>query len=257
MSDAKEKNDDGRTSLFDVVKVILGSFSVFTALSYILGRSFSLSYYYTIGINPNVLSFSAEDYMFFSYDIVVMCLVVIGCIYIYWHFRKSDEFIRTLSQNTTRITFSIIFVICMIYEYLLIFYPGLYLRNISGFIIGLSLGILSLFYLGMSKKIFRILLILIIIMFIIFLPGITKTLAQIEATNMIDNYPKVSVVYQDPLSAQSNNTSEKLIGIIDGRLIITNNGNTYILKSENVTDNWQVYAIPVDSIKEIVYFHEK
>ncbi len=45
---------------------------------------------------------------------------------------------------------------------------------------------------------------------------------------------------------------------IEVKLIITNNGMTYVLKqASESTNEWQIYAIREDDIKQIIYLHRK
>lgn len=300
----KGKKRGSKTEFFDVLKIIVGSVSLFTAFSYLLGRLHIEDYYHALGINPSVLSFSANDYMFFSFDLIIMCLVVIGCFYVYWHFGDSDEYKKMIEEKSTIIFFLPIFIGILVYFSLLRYFPEWYQTGLTGFSFGLFYGIIPIIYIFLSnyflkhfveyikenatknnaqekatkvsmqnktankdnaqkkatkvsiqKKIARIRsniikiisrasLLIVIVIIIVSLPQIIGILAEAKAIKEMKDFSEVKVVF-----------SENFTRIIEGKLVTTNNNMTYVLVTENNSEQWQVYSIPVDSIIEITYFH--
>ena len=80
---------DSRDSLIKLAQILLPIIGVFAALSYFLGRLYMEAYYYALGITPHVLDFKPEDYMFSSFNLVVMCFTITTWLYIYWRATRS------------------------------------------------------------------------------------------------------------------------------------------------------------------------
>ena len=58
-----------------------------------------------------------------------------------------------------------------------------------------------------------------------------------------NNYPSVIIQKENQID-------------IEGKLVTTNNGITYIIDREDESsEEWQVYAMPEESISQIIYLH--
>jgi hypothetical protein len=242
---------------------------IFTVLSYLLGRLHIELYYSALGITTNVLKFDLYDYMFSSFNSYIMCLAITVCIYAtIWRFR-SEKKINAKAEITIIVYSFIFFLFSGIYLVLLYFIPEIYTPGFSGLIIGIFFGFTPYIYysdvyvclkqkhtIGLIKKVQNIGMLVFAIIIISLLPYLTETFAQSQATKDMNNFPAVNVVCNDTLLTYDQDLSENISSIIKGKLIITNNGMTYVM-SENFTENWQVYSIPVENIKEITYFHDE
>ena len=79
-----------------IVKTVLPAIGIFTALLYFLGRVRTEAYYYYLGINPSVLQFGTEDYMFLSFNMVMMLLALIGIVLARQYFKSKLEEPKTV-----------------------------------------------------------------------------------------------------------------------------------------------------------------
>jgi len=262
----EEKKEE--KSFFETIQPFLASVALFAALCYFLGRLYADAYYHNLGMTTNVLTFSTYDYMFFSSNLVVMCLVLSIFIYIFWWFYKSGEKIN----KKWLITFFFVFFLCSLYILLCIISPQYYFAGISGFIFGLIYGLylFIMYNCGLEFALFlkskksakkkkisktykqllspKTITIIISILFFLTLFSTTEILGAIQARSDIYRFPKVAVICKDELPIQLQSSSSNYTNILEGQLIITNNGITYILQPDN-----SVYAIPTDSIEDIKY----
>jgi len=255
-----------KENLFRFIQLILASGGLFAALLYFLGRLHIEFYYYALGITPSVLKFDTFDYMFSSFNLVIMCLIITFWFYAYWKWSKSA--IRISKPN---IIFLVIFgILCLVYFYFSPRIIGLHKIGISGMITGFYFGgFLYLFAMGLHRSVKKqpkksskqqinlvtIILVLLIIFFFALLPKITEGLAVTQAINDRFIFPKVLVVCKDELPIQLQDLSSNSTNSITGKLVITNNGITYL--TDNSSGKWRGYAIPMDSIKNIIYLSEK
>lgn len=86
-----EQPKSPKESFFRLAQLLLAGIGILSALCYVLGRIYLEAYYYYLGITPQVLRFSPEDYMFSSYSLILMCLFVSCWIFIYWRAAQSGK----------------------------------------------------------------------------------------------------------------------------------------------------------------------
>jgi hypothetical protein len=257
-----------KLQLKEMVGLFLGGIGVFSALLYFLGRLYIESYYYALGITPHVLSFSTNDYMFSSFDLVIMCALVAICLFLYWNWAKPgkqllfgfpvDEEKRHFDTINIRFLF-----VGMIFGYWAVLSKEFLLNGNFGFGISGAVGISAGIIMGIGVLLFAwimrvssgqgiksILYLVVLIIFIFsLLPFMTTRLAEIQAKQDKDNkFPVVTVICKDELPIKLLSSSSNSTNIVEGQLIITNNAITYVLQSDN-----SVLALPVDSIENIKY----
>lgn len=93
MGDEKDKRQEvqkpkdttnQRVSLLRFAQILLPLLGIFAALIYFLGRLRTDAYYYSLGISPFSLTFSTEDYMFSSFNLVIMATVITLWAFYHW-----------------------------------------------------------------------------------------------------------------------------------------------------------------------------
>jgi hypothetical protein len=279
-----ENNPIIKDTLLNIIKILLGGGGVLSALLYFLGRLHVESYYYSLGISPSVLSFSIYDYMFSSFDLVIMCVFVIIIIFGYWFWAKPEvkmemgfpfldkekelEKVVTASQKeqvlnsikNRKNAISFIYFLWGFFFFWLFIAPVGTLSIIDnkgcmGFYAGFVVGIISIFTAWKSNirqggvsQLFRIIFVTLIL--VVLLPITANRLAQKESQRDVDVvFPEVSIVSKDSLPYELYNFSPNANNIINGELVIVNNGIYYILQS----DNTSIYAMQGENIKDIIY----
>lgn len=267
----KEKPQSSKESFFRLAQVLLAGIGVFGALTYFLGRLYIEEYYYALGITPHVLYFKPEDYMFSSFNLVIMCLGLTIWLYMYWKWAKPETRL-VLGFPIAKGKKGDIFALILTYLFWLfaiwnittdkpigIYIPG-FIGIIASYVIGIGailFASLSKMYPHMgSKSIVGILLLALLLL--ASLPSITTRIAVIQAKNDMTKFPQAMLVCEDVLPHQLQSSSQTPNESIEVRIITTNNGMTYALSTDNEsTDNWQIYAIPETNIKQIIYLHRK
>ncbi len=134
--------------IVQVLKTFLPAISVFAALIYFFGRLYVEAYYYALGITPEVLVFTTQDVMFFSFNMVIMCLVFTILFYMCWEWLISNEekgntpFTLQGGRQAIIVCFIILlFILSGLYYCFIHIYPELYVTGLAGLCIGLFFGI--------------------------------------------------------------------------------------------------------------------
>ena len=324
----EEKKTDG---LLDIIKTFLPfipAISVFTALIYFFGRIYIEEYYEALGISPHVLKFNTEDYMFFSYDIVIMCLVFSILFFYCWRGilferidfeRRDKEFVPVEDENNqteqekkkkpnvlslvvTRtpvifLLFVLAWLLGMIYYLWFHFSPGSYITGLSGLATGLVFGVglivfvavLRAFSRSIARGSFRLQWVIGVLLAFCIMPWITTDLASAKARCDEYGFQDVKVITKDTLHCEMQSATSNLTDCLDGKLIIINNDMAYVMKliktapdtdcktiSINIAGSREylavskiretvedyaycqlVYAIPMESVRDIIYFSQK
>jgi hypothetical protein len=264
-----------KDTLIKMAQILLPIAGIFTALSYFLGRLHIESYYYALGITPHVLDFKPEDYMFSSFNLVIMCLTISVWLYMYWGWARPGR--RLIlgfpvgKGSKQEIAMDIIML-----AYLLILWgllgwnilwgkgvgyslPGFLGMN-AGFFVAIGVIIwvwLMQIWLGVERLRLSS-LILTGIVILASIPPLTARLAQIQAKTDIERFPQTVLICEDNLPSELQSSPSTPTKSSEVKLIITNNGMTYVLKQDGEsTDEWQIYAIQDDDIKQIIYLLEK
>jgi hypothetical protein len=247
----KEKTKETYLNQIQKLLPILPIVGIFSVLCYVLGRLHIESYYYNLGINPNTLVFKTDDFMFSSYNLVIMCIVISLMLFAYWVGSKRKGKIK----GNKWILFITIFVLFLFSGWILFSNNILQFANGSGLIAGIFFGIFLILYalflqILPGKKIPEsAIIIVLVIILLVLLPIITDRLALVQAINdKLSKFPITTIICKSELPIQLQSSSPNSTNIIEGQLIITNNNMTYVLQPDNT-----VYAIPVESIKDIKF----
>jgi len=264
------KPTDAKDTLIKLAQILLPIVGIFAALTYFLGRLHIESYYYALGITPHVLDFKTEDYMFSSFNLVIMCLTISIWLYMYWGWAKSGRrLILGFPVEKGSIATDIFMLIMLLAVW------GLSMRNMlftegvgfsipgfmglnAGFVIGIGMILLIslLQWIVRSNKLDFVKLVLVLLVFIAWTPSITDRLAEIEAKADIEKFPQVVLMCEDELPNQLQSSLSTPTKSLEVKLVITNNGMTYVMKQDSESANeWQMYAIREDDIKQIIYLH--
>ena len=258
--------------ILKLIQTFVPAIGVFGALCYFLGRLYVESYYAALGIAPAVLTFDSNDYMFSSFNMVIMCLVFSAIFYICWEwFILTEKTEKTPFEIEARRRLKImlfavgIWVVSAAYLFLMNYFTWLYVHGLSGLATGLLFGILVIALALMfnpqsrrrSKKPFILILTALVIFMLSVMPTITRDLAEAQAYNDMTKFSPAVIISKDAFPEQLLDESADAANVVEGQMVITNNGMTYLLKSDNITDDeieeWKVYAIPVESIQSITY----
>ena len=332
-----DHNPGNRDSILDIVKTFLPAIGVFAALIYFFGRLYVEEYYYALGISPDVLTFTMEDYMFSSFNVVVMCLVFSILFYLCWggilfeqikgeeaKAKAKEEAIakakaeakeeaKAIAKAKAKVKAAVVLIVIrnpitlifillawllgLIYYVYFHVFPDSYVTGLSGLATGLMYGLLPVgLVIGiraaaryMNEGVFRLQWVLAVIVTFSIMPWITADLASAQARSDEYGFHDVRVISRENLHCQMQSATSNLTDCFDGKLIITNNGMTYVMKtirtSQNtdcrtislsaagpkkyltvseirgMTDDFTlcrlVYAIPVESIQDIIYYTQK
>lgn len=272
---------DTKLNLKEIAGLFLGGISILSALLYFLGRLHIESYYYALGMNPNVMSFGIYDYMFSSFELVIMCLLIVVFLYLYWYSaihsttqflgfpieqkekeleniftaEQREKILNTIKHKKIRISYFYIGWIIFFYWLAIVSKPTIFdQKGIIGFYAGYVVGFGALIFANKLKihrgeKAQGVKILAVVLIILIVLPFVTNRMADKERQRDIDIiFPIVTVICKE-VPDELLNSSSNVTNRIEGELITTNNGITYILQSDNIT----TYAIPADDIKEIKY----
>jgi len=313
---------------------VLPAVGIIAALLYFLGRLRTEAYYQHLGINPYVLNFTTEDYMFSSFNLALMLVVIVIVTFLMRiiyeptyqigfdleQFKKLEDdkaaaehyfeshvspMLRALLYGTYTETFSkyivplglsIYLTYVFITEATLAEWPRGVLGSLLGVTIGMIFGyivILYTFYMRfeegieklktievylpkyMKEKItkktrkrksietprktrFLVYVAALIVILIVFTPFIAEAVGKSEAVyDLHRSFPDVIIHSNDQLPESLQEIISEPTVSKEVKLITTNNGMTYVIDREDESsDKWQVYAIPEESISQIVYLHE-
>ena len=269
------QRNDAKDTLLKLVQILLPVAGIFAALSYFLGRLHIEAYYYALGITPHVLDFKPEDYMFSSFNLVIMCLTISVWLYMYWSWAKPGRRLILgfpIAKGPRKEMINDIFMLLNLFVFwgLLIWnilstkgvgfaLPGFMGLN-AGFIIAIGVIIYAWFmqtFAG-AKRLGFLGVVLIVILLLALIPSLTARLAQIQAKADIERFPQTVLICEDNLPSELQSSPSTPTKSSEVKLIITNNGMTYVLKQDGEsTDEWQIYAIQDDDIKQIIYLLEK
>jgi flagellar biogenesis protein FliO len=254
-----------------VILKIIPALGFVTALLYFLGRLRTESYYKSFGVNPTALSFKPEDYMFSSLDLIILISIILLLGWPAWQKRTSkgknvffygvpvrkgaspkDKIVAIMAVLVTPVTTLLI---------LFIIKPTGMGSGIVGLLFGFSSGplvFLLLSHLSANTKARVWTLLYLAIIFLAYLPFITEKMTELEARSDLEDLPKAVIITKDELP--ENLRAQLLIPNMskEVQVIISNNGMLYVLAPEDSTeDTRQTYAIPDESIKQIIYFSER
>lgn len=257
-------------------QLLIPCVTIFAALCYWLGRLRVESYYYYLGITPSVLVFSPQDYMFSSFNIVLMCLETSVWIFIYWswarkdlgllmglHFSKKD-IKKDIAEIVVFISMSISLVMLFSWGVYSLFFNENYTGSAgvlgfqTGFTVGIALIIFTWLagYIAGSKKLTFFSLALVAIIFLSYLPTVTNAIGRIEARTDIKKFPQTIIISKNDLPLDIQSSPQNSTQSIKLKMVLSNNGMTYLLQVESDSKNQsQIYAIHNEDIKEIIYTH--
>lgn len=302
--DQPDNNQGNRDGILNIIKTFLPAIGVFAALIYFFGRLYIEEYYYALGISPDVLTFSTEDYMFSSFNVVIMCLVFSILFYLCWggilftQIKEEKGFAFVVSRRPTTFLFIVLaWFLGIIYYLYFHFSPDLYVTGLSGLATGLVYGvglimvvvIIRAITKYIDEKYFIFQWVIGVILAFSIMPWITTDLASAQAKSDEYGFHDVRIISKENLHCQMQSATSNLTDCFDGKLIITNNGVTYVVKMIEAPPNTDcrtvslsaagpkkyltvseirkrtddftlcrlVYAIPVESIKNIIYYTQK
>ena len=262
-------------SLIRLTQILVPVIGVFAALCYFLGRLQIEAYYYALGITPHVLHFTPEDYMFSSLNLVIICASVSYWLYTYYSHKKAGEKMLfgfpTFQGSSKSDIINNIFMIVLALVFTVSTFLNIYLEkgvgaNVPGFLglsVGFAIGIVVILYLWLLETIYGkratyVGLVIVGLLLLAGLPSIASNLAKIEAKSDIEKFPNAVLICEDVLNPQLQSSPQNPRASTEVKVITTNNGMTYVLKQDSESTNeWQIYAIREDDIKQVIYLHEK
>ena len=319
-SNAKDNADKDNFGIIEILKAFLPLVGIFGAFCYLLGRSYIESYYSSLGMTTDALTFSPNDYMFFSKPVVILCLVISFLFFLYWElsesgrglfshgFIKDKKFIYRNWEieyfGTAMLTMFILLIGSLIYLILSFVIEGI--KNpwaiiVCSFLILFSFLILCADLMHSRRESkgekplkvppgIRVILAIFIgiIVFLLTMAPI-DVLAESQAKSDEMTFPDVRVITLGSLPVHIKTGTPECTNYLDGKLITTNNGITYILRCflkeknynckdvvihtavateyitieevKTIVDDRKtcclIYAIPVDSIQNIIYYSER
>ena len=245
----------------------------FTGLLYFLGRLHLEAYYSALHINPSALSFTTNDYMFSSFDLLIV--LIMASFFLVWIYKTKTE--KKDKKNPARLTerkrnVSMIFILLVVEAIIwtiLLITP--YKEGLSAFLAGIALGTLYLIYflyyliLPASKNLLKKVKLttvtaIFFVCLICMLPGMTTILATNEAKGDMQNFPYISITTNNPLPTQLQLSPTNPNESVKTQLLTVNNGKAYLyLLNENNKDEefWEIITVPGSDIKTIVYYDPK
>lgn len=268
---------EARDSLFRIIQILLPGIGIFAALCYFLGRLHLEAYYSALGMSPNALDFTPEDYMFSSFNLIIMCLFICYWLFMYWRAARRGiplflgfPFPRSSSKSerATNILMIILplitagsIIVAVFYTRTIVNAPGV-IGMIVGFAIGmvtnLCFWVLENLFGKKAKRFSYTGLFIVALMLLAYLPLIVTNLAKLEAESDLQKFPQAVLVSEHMLPNQLQSSPQTPNESIELKVIITNNHLTYVLQQDSESTNeWQVYAIPENSIKHMIYLHKK
>ena len=284
-----KNGNNGQTStsldLAGILRLVLPMLGIFGALAYVMGRLYIQSYYSEFGLSGSALTFTIEDYMFFSFDVVIMSLVVAYFFSQYWYGTRSGESVSGEAwvfgipfkkpYSTTNILTGLtilVGIVLLMYSFVTNQFihagPGL-----TGLVVGTVLGILLNAYDWTSTRIFswrtqderfsrfaRTLdVFFVALLLFAYLPSITGKMAAGRAHYDLARLPQVVITSQEDLPVALSSGSDNPKESVKVGLVTINDGMAYLLayiddtSGETGTEQ-EVHAIPVSTIKQITYF---
>jgi hypothetical protein len=326
-NEEEKKDKTGWGAILQIIQTLVPALGVFGALCYFLGRLYIDSYYYALGISPKVLTFTPNDYMFSSFNSVIMCLVFSVLFYIYWEWfitaekARKKPFAEYAKRQVEILLFLVgIFLASAMYYIVFLAWPRAYITGISGLCTGLGLGIVIIainiiintkseqtgkrmkpertkngLYILIDKKpepagkgSFILQLLISVIVIFSLMPLVAENLAKAQAKSDLKKFPVVEVITSSDLPGRLQDGSTNCTNSVSGRLIIADEKTVYLsslnVRMGSIEANlaavaapektevifevfpssikapviWrQVYAIPTDSIKDIIYYSKE
>jgi len=255
---------EARDSLFRIIQILLPGIGIFAALCYFLGRLRLEAYYSVLGMSPNALDFTPEDYMFSSFNLVVMCLMSFFLFYVYWQWATPGRKLFLGFPKNQKIMAIFVILLWIVAVFMFIFNIGGYMQGFAGLNAGAVIGIGAILFAwllrissGRGKESIIGIFLLTLLLFAL-IPLVTTRLAEMEAKADMVRFPQAVLICDDKLPNGLQSSSSNLTKSTEVKLITTNSGMTYVLKQDDESvDKWQIYAIPEDIIKTIIYLHEK
>lgn len=257
---------------YEFLRLAVSGIVVFAALSYVLGRLRTEAYYSALGISPGLLSFRAEDYMFSSVNLVIICAIVSFALYVYYRAtvtgrrmflafplyedpKNREERIKDIAFITGLIAYAVYVLVS--------FYsnrgPTIYIPGLIGVAVGIAVGVCINLWISWqrwtlgAKNPYSILAVGVLLI-VIWLPSIAGTLAKIEAKVDAQTFAKAVLVCEDPLDPELQSSPQNPNESVQVKIVATNNDMTYVLKQDiDSGDEWQIYGIQSDSIKTVVF----
>lgn len=267
-----EKKGSEKNGRYKIIELALSGIAVFAAAVYVLGRLHTEAYYSALGIAPGLLSFSTEDYMFSSVDLVVICAMASFYLYLYYYatMRGATMFLwlplRSSPRNKTEKALYLSAVILGLFYaimVLVLLYWGwpIYLPGIIGIVIGLAVGVLLLLYIGFISRLSGrtraarpYAIIIGFLLLVGWLPSISSNLAKIEAIADIQTFPRAVIICENALNPQLQSSPQSQNTSVEVSVVTTNNDMTYLLKQDADSDErWQVYRIQNRNIETIIF----
>jgi hypothetical protein len=291
----EEKPAPPKNNFADTIKTALSLVGIFAALCYLLGRFYLASFYHALGMSTAAMTFGTNDYMFSSLIMVIVCLIVCVCIYVYWlltkHFRQVNRRIRRFGAVYFGLIILVVWGVCLCIllfsrENTFLVRSGL-TGGSAGLVIGIPIFMLALNFgiiwkkqertgrpagtatggggghqeeppPGLIGRLLQSKVVWATLLFLylgIFIPIFSDIIAESRANCCIVDSQRVIVIGKKAFSPAVPLSITE--NSTEGKFITTNNGNTYIL-SPNADDkkSWRVFAIPVADIETVIYIHE-
>jgi len=256
-----------------LIESLLAGIGLFAGLCYFLGRLRTIAYYNALGISPNTLSFSPEDYMFSSFSLVLMCGFASYGLYEYYRLYRrgkrrlllSTVFREPRSRIERVVNLSVVIAIALFAAMVLV---GLYLgiwgggTPFPGFIgisVGFALATAIILWLRLLEYLFGkshslAIIIIGVVMVISALPLVTTKMANIEAKVDMQQFPTAVLICNDVLDPHLQSSPQNPRESIEIGVITSNNGVLYVLRQDDKSvDEWQIYGLQEDDITTIIY----
>lgn len=276
MTEERQAEKAGKRSTGSSLRLIeslLAGIGLFAGLCYFLGRLRTIAYYYALGISPNTLSFSPEDYMFSSFSLVLMCAFACWWLYQYYDaYRKGERLLRVFpayQEPSSRIerVINILWVIAILTFVTAVLvdlyretgWGGIRFPGFMGISVGAALGIVVILALRFFEYIFgkrhsQVIIIVGVMMIITALPWVTTKMASIEAKTDMQQFPKAVLICNDVLDPHLQSSPQNPRESIEIGVITRNNGMLYVLRQDDKSvDEWQIYGLHEDDITTIIY----
>lgn len=286
------ESGNARTGSLELLRILLPAIGVFGALCYFLGRLYVGSYYYALGMTPGLLQFSAEDYMFSSFELVLMCGILV--FYLLWFYRLPIPLLGPRWRKLDYWTYVAILIALLAVSGIgtwLIWTAQVSPRGPG--VMGLGAGLIVAFgaasivtlLRNVAVKLIRnarvlssvdryLSVVVAILLFVVVVPNLARGLAQIEAWGDVANFPPVELLCTDQLPSELRKSSTSEGESVRVGLILSNEGMTYVLRiedgpaldldgderlDEEVDEEgqtrleWKIYALPQASIQRITF----
>ena len=254
--DEKEKN-----KVLKIIRVLLPAVSVFAALLYFFGRLYLDAYNQALGVSNSFLVFTSYDYMFSSFNIVIICLVLIILFYVSWVCLINCEAPEGRAYIIV-VSLLLLWILSVAYFGMFFSKPGTFVLGVSGMATGFMIGvpfILILFAVNAplikgtpSRKPeenagLMFTLVISIISIIALMPWASTELAKAQAHHDLDTFPIVEVITREALPAQLQDGSTGSANSVAGRLILSNNDRIFILRLEPPNNDLESYLAQLNA----------